>query len=109
MPSWVIGEISCMTTDPDKPQPRVDKTAPADANRRTGYAVRRSPGAAGDSERIRDRLRRSYLFLVLNRHPATRKALEHLIKQAEAQLSTSLSSDRFAACSAKFPGIDRKL
>lgn len=61
-----------------------------------------------DSQTIRDRIRRSYLFLVLNRDPATRQALEKLIKQAEAQLSNSLSSERVATCSTKLPGIDRK-
>lgn len=61
-----------------------------------------------ESQAIRDRIRRSYLFLVLNRNPATRQALEKLIRQAEAQLSHALSSERLAKCSTKLPGIDRK-
>jgi hypothetical protein len=61
-----------------------------------------------DSQTIRDRIRRSYLFLVLNREPATRTALEGLIKQAKAQLSNALSSERVETRATTLPGIDRK-
>jgi hypothetical protein len=40
----------------------------------------RSP-TLSDPETIRHRIRRYYLFLVLNRDPAARKVLHHLIKQ----------------------------
>jgi hypothetical protein len=68
----------------------------------------RSAPTLEESATIRDRIRRSYLFLVLNRNPATRKALERLIKQAEAQLSLSLSAERIETRSTRLPGIDRK-
>ena len=68
----------------------------------------RGSPAIMDSQTIRDRIRRSSLFLVLNRDPATRRALECLIKQAKAQLSHALSSEHPATASTKLPGIDRK-
>ena len=45
-----------------------------------------------DPTRLRERIRRYSLFLVLNRDAGTRRVLEGLIRQAEAQLAISLSS-----------------